>query len=125
MDVTLRSDLIVRDLLRLLDERVGKGNYVLAMTADHGVCPLPEVARQHGHEAERVSARQFASGAKEFLAKKFGRDVRWIEANSGWWIYSNSQAIKEHGLKSTVVERALADWLTQSRGSRPPTRALS
>src|SRR5262245_57662149 len=42
LDVTLRSDLIVAELLTFLDERIGKGNYLLALTADHGICPLPE-----------------------------------------------------------------------------------
>src|SRR5262249_47669925 len=40
LDVTLRSDLIVKELLDHLDAQVGPGRYVLALTADHGVCPL-------------------------------------------------------------------------------------
>lgn len=63
MDVTLRSDLIVRDLLKALDRRVGKGNYLLALSADHGICPLPEVARAEGKDAKRVGAVAFAAKA--------------------------------------------------------------
>ena len=44
LDVTLRSDVIVKDLLSHLDETVGKGRYLLALSADHGICPVPEVS---------------------------------------------------------------------------------
>ena len=48
LDVTLRSDRVMKRLLDVLDTKVGKGKYVLVMTADHGVCPLPEVSRETG-----------------------------------------------------------------------------
>src|SRR5207253_1713765 len=44
LDVTLRSDELLQKLLTHLDRQVGKGRYVLVVAADHGVCPLPEVA---------------------------------------------------------------------------------
>ena len=46
--MTLRTDVILRDLMAYLDAKVGKGNYVLALSADHGVCPLPEVSQAKG-----------------------------------------------------------------------------
>jgi predicted AlkP superfamily pyrophosphatase or phosphodiesterase len=55
LDVTLRSDLIMKELLDYLDAKVGKGRYVLALTADHGVCPMPEVTVRQGNVAARVS----------------------------------------------------------------------
>src|SRR5262249_21806184 len=42
LDVTLRTDLIVKSLLNFLDDQVGKDRYVLILTADHGICPTPE-----------------------------------------------------------------------------------
>ena len=51
-DVTLRSDLIVRDLLRALDRRLGSGNYVIGISADHGVCPMPELSAARGIDAQ-------------------------------------------------------------------------
>src|SRR5262249_57600351 len=38
LDVTLRSDLIVRDLLAFLADRVGKDRYPIALPAHHSVC---------------------------------------------------------------------------------------
>jgi hypothetical protein len=45
LDITLRSSEIIRKLLAVLDKQVGQGNYVLIVTADHGLGPLPEVVR--------------------------------------------------------------------------------
>src|SRR5262249_43544455 len=63
LDVTLRSDDVVRRLLEFLDRRLGRGHYVLALTADHGVCPLPEAARARGLDARRVPEGPFVAAA--------------------------------------------------------------
>lgn len=39
-DVLRASDQAIGDLVRILDEEVGEGEWVLALTADHGVTPL-------------------------------------------------------------------------------------
>src|SRR5262249_40098872 len=90
LDVTLRSDLIVRELLGYLDAKVGKERYVLALTADHGVTPLPEVSRGQGKEAQRISPSLLKVQAEEFLKQEFAKDnkkTRWIEAVSFPWVY--------------------------------------
>src|SRR3954453_23307023 len=71
LDVTLRSDLIVNQLLAYLDAKVGKGRYVVTLTADHGVCPLPEVARTQGKDAGRAPGGE--AKAEEFLDKTYGK----------------------------------------------------
>src|SRR5207245_1606609 len=74
LDVTLRSDRVMEKLMAHLDARVGRGRYVLAMTADHGVCPLPEVSRAKGINAERVYPEKLREGARSYLDEKFGRN---------------------------------------------------
>jgi hypothetical protein len=116
LDVTLRSDQIMKQLLDTLDAKVGKGKYVLVMTADHGVCPLPENSRIQGRGGERV---QPATKAKleEFLSEKYGKTKDdWIEALSGPWIYLRAKAVTAAGLTQADVEEALANWLVQQAG---------
>src|SRR5205085_12370200 len=119
LDVTLRTDRIIRDLLACLDKRVGKGRYVLALTADHGVCPLPEVARAQGKTAGRVSPDLFGVQAEAFLDGAFGKKgskERWFDARTEMWLYLNQALLRERGLSSVRVERALADWLKGQYG---------
>jgi predicted AlkP superfamily pyrophosphatase or phosphodiesterase len=119
LDVTLRSDLIVKQLLEALDAQVGKGRYVLALTADHGVCPLPEVARSRGQEAGRIDASRLRAGALEHLNRTFPggeKGARWVEATAAEWFYLNRALLRQRGLDQSKVEESLAGWLRKQPG---------
>ena len=40
-DTYLRLDLDIAELISYLDNKMGKGNYTLFLTADHAVAPVP------------------------------------------------------------------------------------
>jgi predicted AlkP superfamily pyrophosphatase or phosphodiesterase len=132
-DTTLRSDRLMAEFLSLLDREVGKGKYVLALTADHGICPLPEVTAEKGRFARRVSVRKLIMDAEEHLRSLFDKEAagaeqtsksRWIEQIAPPWIWLNQSLIKKRGLKSADVEKALADFLAKQEGiGRAFTRA--
>jgi predicted AlkP superfamily pyrophosphatase or phosphodiesterase len=118
-DITLRSDRIVAELLAHLDLRVGKGRYMLVLSADHGVCPLPEVAKAKGEDAARVSPKLLTSKAEEFLNETFNADKparSFIEAASGLMVYFNQGTLKTLGLEKAKVEQSLAAWLKKQPG---------
>ena len=118
LDVTLRSDLVMQRLLKTLDEKVGAGRYVLAMSADHGVCPTPESSRRQGQAAERVQPAPSAK-VEEFLTGKYGKaSKKWLQAVSGPWIYLNPKSLAEANLKQPEVEAALAAWIKEQPGVR-------
>lgn len=50
-DMYVRLDKDLGELLSHLDAKVGAGNYVVALSADHGVVPTPEYAKQIGYDA--------------------------------------------------------------------------
>ncbi len=119
LDTTLRSDLLLRDLLNFLDDRVGRDNYVLALTADHGVCPLPEVSQSRGVEAARLGDGLLKGGAEAFLAEKYGTTghaAKWIEGTAGGWITLNRKLIQEQRQDPAAVEEELARWLRRQPG---------
>ena len=116
LDVTLRSDRVVRRLLAVLDARVGRGRYVLAMTADHGICPLPEVSRERGLDAARVQPVT-AKKVREFLDEKYGEGAgKWAESAGVPWVYLNDRAITAARQKPAEVEAALAGWAAGQDG---------
>lgn len=118
LDITLHSDLIVKELLDCLDAKVGRDRYILALSSDHGVCPIPEVSRRQGKKADRVSPSLLSTKAAEFLNSKFaaGAKLPWIEKTGGPWIYLNQGSLKEKTLTSSQVERELAQWLAAQPG---------
>jgi predicted AlkP superfamily pyrophosphatase or phosphodiesterase len=121
LDITLRSDALMKELLDHLDAEVGKGRYVVALSADHGICPLPEFAQKQGKDAGRVPPELLTSQAEAFLNEHFlakGQKELWFEnskkANS--WVYFNRGTLRGLGLPQPVAERALADWLVKQPG---------
>jgi hypothetical protein len=127
LDVTLRSDRVVAELLAHLDAKVGKGRYLVVVSADHGVGPLPEVARSRGKDAGRVPPALLSSRAEAFLNETFNKGeekLPFIEAVSGMMIYLNRGTLREQGLEPAKVEAALAGWLAKQPGvNRAFTRA--
>ncbi len=121
LDMTLRTDRLVKELLDYLDAKVGKGRYLVAMSADHGICPLPEFARGQGKDAGRVPPELLTSQAEAFLNEHFlkdGRKASWLETpkKSNTWVYLNRATLQELKLAQADVERALADWLAKQPG---------
>ena len=128
LDVTLRTDLLLKDLLNYLDKAVGKDRYVLVLSADHGVCPLPEVtnARRQADpmlplpEAKRLDIPKFRKEAEAFLHETFVKPddpkLKCIGRYADDAFYLNPQWLKASGLDPATVERALADWLKNYPG---------
>lgn len=50
-DILVRLDKDLGELLQHLDKKVGRGNYVVALSADHGVLPVPEDLQKMGADA--------------------------------------------------------------------------
>ena len=124
LDTTLRSDLVVAELLKFLDEKIGKGQYLLALSADHGICPLPEVSVKKGIAAERVNLKAMLIAAEEHLSAKFGRPdspdakkpIRWIEGGGYPWIWLNRKQISDRKLDAQAVADELAAFLQLQPG---------
>ena len=136
LDVTLRSDLIMADLLKFLDAKVGPGNYSVVVTADHGVCPNPEVSTAKGLDAKRLPPLKLLKGAEEHLRaaygqanpdkpaepktdpKEEGKTARnlWIEAVSAPSVYLNHKLVKAQNLAVDDVAEKLAAWLRAQPG---------
>lgn len=122
LDVTLRSDRHVAALLKLLDDEVGAGKYLLCLTADHGICPLPEVSAKRGIDARRVSVSSIITRAEHYLRTSYAPDLppesktKFIENRTGLWIYLNYKLLASMDLKPAEVARTLADYLSTQEG---------
>jgi predicted AlkP superfamily pyrophosphatase or phosphodiesterase len=66
-DILVRLDKDLGDLFAFLDNNVGPGNYVVALTADHGVAPIPADMQKTGVDAEVLSLPELQSRIEEAL----------------------------------------------------------
>ena len=53
-DTLVQLDKDLAELFAHLDAKVGRGNYVVALSADHGVVPIPEEMQKTGADAGRL-----------------------------------------------------------------------
>jgi predicted AlkP superfamily pyrophosphatase or phosphodiesterase len=66
-DVLLQLDATVGKLFDHLDKTVGRGNYVVSLSADHGVAPIPELALKKGMDAGRVDVKALQAAVDQSL----------------------------------------------------------
>lgn len=119
LDVTLRSDLLLKKLFDHLDRTVGAGRYIVALSADHGVCPLPEASRLRGFDARRVAASELTGPAEKYLRERFHASAETLcfQRFKGGTILLNESFhlnrawLREARLDPGEVESALANWL--------------
>ena len=84
-DVLVRLDQDLGELFSHLDRNVGRGNYIVALSADHGVVPIPEQMEKTGADAgvlhlpevqERIEkALEPLNYPKPAVARTSGSDV--------------------------------------------------
>jgi predicted AlkP superfamily pyrophosphatase or phosphodiesterase len=73
-DVLAHLDQTIGVLLAHLDRTVGAGRYVVALSADHGVAPIPEQMKAFGVNAGRQGAKAAVDAAQKSLETAFGPD---------------------------------------------------
>jgi len=81
-DVLIRLDATIGGLLDHLDKTVGPDNYVLALSADHGVADFPEHSG-----GGRQSMAAVRAAVETTLKAAFGGDDGFIAATNGGEIY--------------------------------------
>ena len=110
-DTYLRLDAQIADLLKALDKEVGKGNYILFLTADHGALTTPGFLKEHNLPTGGLNFKNFFDSLKTFSVKKFG-DKNIILNFSNNQIYLNKNLIEEKKLNIHKVEQQFADYLS-------------
>ncbi|MDM4768223.1 alkaline phosphatase family protein [Pelomonas sp. SE-A7] len=104
-DHMLQLDLHLQAFFQYLDQRVGKGNYLLMLTADHGFADTPEWAKSLGRDAKRASSKQMLEYTNAGLVQRFG-EGKWATATSAMGLLFDEQLIAQRGLKSEDVYQA-------------------
>jgi len=96
-DVLRAQDELLGRLVELLDERVGRDRYVLALTADHGQTPVPEANGGVRIDPDVVGRR---------VVEYFRRPI--VERTSPSGIFLDMDAVAEAGIDLESVARFIA-----------------
>ncbi len=109
-DTYIKLDSLIADLLFTLDRQVGKGNYLLFLTADHAALETPGMLKERRLPNEELNNNKFLDSLKSFALRNFS-DEKLIENHSNRQIYFNRNVIKKNNLNIHEVEQRFTDYL--------------
>jgi len=107
-DMVKRVDKLIGALIDAAEARAGRGNVLVAFTADHGATPLPEETRKRGLPAGRIVWNNYRIDVEQALNKKFGKGD-WISFSLDGVLYFNPDPIRGKKLDMAKVQQVAAD----------------
>ncbi|KQV96403.1 MULTISPECIES: alkaline phosphatase family protein [unclassified Roseateles] len=114
-DHTLHLDRHLQAFFQFLDKEVGAGNYVLALTADHGFTDTPEWAATQGRDAGRFNSSPSLAVVNTALSARFGVD-RLARDFSASGLLLDEKLAADKGLKFADVQAAAREELLKLPG---------
>ena len=107
-DISIRTDRLIGKLLDSIDRRLGDGNTLVVLTADHGVAPMPEVNQRNKMPGGRLSGAVIVRNINAALEKRFGEGP-WLLPGWPTMLYLNLELIRTRQADRSEVERVAAD----------------
>ena len=108
-DGFLRLDKELGDLLDFLDMKVGKNQYTVFLSADHGVAQIPEYMQENKLPAGRVFMADITKQLNTKLYNKYNIN-NIIVSNDNYQLHLNHPALDS----AKTGEKEIIDWIVKS-----------
>ena len=109
-DTYIRLDRDIADLLQYLDSRIGKGNYLIFLTADHGAVVNPQSLIDKKLEAGFSDPKVIADTVKYFLQSKYGSS-EYMQSYLNDQFYLNRMKVDSAKLDICEIQQGIADFI--------------
>lgn len=110
-----RLDRLLASFLNDIDKRVGLGNTLVVLTADHGFPNVPEFAQSNKFDAQRLDGAKLMALLNQHLAEKFG-----VEKIAAKWsppsVLLDYTLMEQKNLKREEVENTAARFMLNAPG---------
>jgi predicted AlkP superfamily pyrophosphatase or phosphodiesterase len=107
-DISIRTDQTLKKLMDFIDARLGEGNTLVVLTADHGVAPVPEVNNARKMPGGRLSSASMARIVSDALSAKFGKG-NWFLYDNSAFLYLNYETVTNNHAEAAEVRRFAAE----------------
>lgn len=107
-DTYMRLDLELARLFNTLDEKVGEGQYLVFLTADHGAVHVPAFLKDHKIPAGYIDSKGFRSSLEALIEQRYANASILEHLNSSE-LFLNRKLISDLGLDLREVREAIAD----------------
>ena len=132
-EILIGLDKNLSDLLAHLDQKVGRGKYVVALTADHGGTPIPEDMQKIGVDAGRLNLAEIQANIEKVL-EPFNYPKPAIARIAGNEIYFAPgiyDKLEQDGAAMSAVMDAITSqpgvanaYTAEALEDRPPTQSV-
>lgn len=111
-DTYLRLDKDIERLLNTLDSKVGKGNYTVFLTSDHGAVHVPAYLSSVKIPSGYFNSREFSETLKKYLASEYAiTDL--IKDISNYQIFFNYEALISNNISAEALQNQIKQFLLQ------------
>ena len=115
MDTYIRLDEDLAHFLSFLDDQIGKENYLIYLTSDHGMSQNPDYLADKGIPVSYFNANIAMALLKSYMNAVYGRGD-WIKDYFAQQIFLNRDLIEDSKLNLSEVQLKVAQFLLQFSG---------
>ena len=114
-DTYIRLDLELKRLFQYLEKNVGKGNFVIFLTADHGVVNAPAYLKSEKIHTGGFQRKDYESTLKDFLNNELGSD-NWVSHYDNQQVYLNRDLIKSKKVDLKNIQDKVVEFTRDFEG---------
>ncbi len=114
-DIYLRLDKDLGDFLNYLDKQIGKGAYVVFLSADHGASHVPAFLNEHKIPAGSANGGKMEEQLNVLLKEKFKTDSLLLGIFN-YQVFLNRALIKTRKMNKDEVYQFVIDFLSRQEG---------
>ncbi len=105
-DTYYRLDQDIAGFLQYLDNKLGKGNYLVFLTADHGVAHVPAFLKDHRMPAGIFDDYAMMKDINAVLATEFGMN-NIIRSAQNYQFYLNYPEVEKNGKDMEAIKKSI------------------
>ncbi|HLK27688.1 MAG TPA: alkaline phosphatase PafA [Puia sp.] len=114
-DGFLRLDNDLDDFLKFLDTKIGKGEYLVFLSADHGAAHVPSFLKDNKIPAGSVDEQRLTDDINKLLKDKF-RVEKLVIGIINYQVFLDRNAIEKAKLNKELVNKETINFLMQQQG---------
>jgi predicted AlkP superfamily pyrophosphatase or phosphodiesterase len=114
-DTWLRLDQDLASFFSYLDDRIGKDNYTVFLTADHGAAHAVWYSQNHDIPADYFLTAPLADSINAMLGKAFHAQ-NLVDTISNYQVHFRLKTIRDQGLDFSAIKKMALEWLRRQPG---------
>ncbi len=114
-DTYLRLDKDLGEFFNYLDQKVGKGNYTVFLTADHGAAHNPQFILDEKGNGGFFAKKEISKALDDLLKAEFGTE-KLIYKSTNYQVHLDHQLIESKKLDTEKIKKCIIAFLKKQKG---------